>query len=250
MTAERKHNSIDCLSGQEEFKLNGEKAGFNVLDFWRFQFSNLADMQGRVGEFLVAMALRKETSDNNNGWTLWDIDYRGLRIEVKTTAYYQPWRDSKSFIEQRWGNESSIPQNDSEHNYSEHRNFGITKSKDPQDNEFKRMNDIYVFVINNGKTKEKANPLNLENWKFFVIPTSVINHECGDNKSIGISKVRKLFKKVSGSENGVPFDELKLAVDRAINQMYGRFTDIDGSVFTQKDGTQWEVRGDKLVQIK
>ena len=243
-------NAVDFLSGTEEFTLKGEKAGFNVLDFWRFQFSNLADMQGRVGEFLVAMALRKETSDNNNGWTLWDIDYRGLRIEVKTTAYYQPWRDSKSFLEQRWGNESSIPQNDSEHNYSEHRNFGITKSRDPQDNEFKRMNDIYVFVINNGKTKEKANPLNLENWEFFVIPTSVINEECGNNKSIGLSKVRKLFKKVYGSENGVPFDELKLTVDRVINQIYGRFTDIDGSVFTKKDGTQWEVRGNKLVQIK
>ena len=66
---------------------------------------------------------------------------------------------------------------------------------------------------------------------------------------ISLSKVKKLFKKVSGSENGVPFDELKLAVDRAINQMYGRFTDIDGSVFNKKDGTRWEVRGDKLVQI-
>ena len=45
------------------------------------------------------------------------------------------------------------------------------------------MNDIYVFVINNGKNKEEANPLKLDNWEFFVILTSVINEECGDNKS-------------------------------------------------------------------
>ena len=76
------------LDGTERFLLNGKDSGFKVLDFWRFQFSNIADMQGRVGEFLVAMALRKEESDNNNGWTLWDINYNGKRVEVKTTSYY------------------------------------------------------------------------------------------------------------------------------------------------------------------
>ena len=91
--AEIHHNKVPLLKGDEPFIYqNGNKAGFTILDFWRFQFSNLLDMQGRVGEFIVAMALGKMDPDNNNGWTLWDIDYRETRIEVKTTAYFQPWR--------------------------------------------------------------------------------------------------------------------------------------------------------------
>ena len=36
----------------------------------------------------------------------------------------------------------------------------------------------------------------------------------------------------------------------AKKQENNRFNDIDGSVFTKKDGSKWEVRGDKLVCIK
>lgn len=215
MATEIIHDSVETLSGNEDFKLRGEKAGFNVLDFWRFQFSNLSDMQGRVGEFLVAMALGKENSDNNNGWTLWDINYKGKRIEVKTTAYYQPWRENKEFLEQRWGNEASKSKV-AEHNYSEQRTFGITKSRDPKDDEFKRMNDIYVFVLNTGKTKAEANPLHLENWEFYVVSTSLINQECGDNKSISLPKVKKLMKMETGSDEGLHFDKLKDAVNKAL----------------------------------
>ena len=231
--AERTHEAVDFLNGKEEFTFKGGKTGFTVLDFWRFQFSNLSDMQGRVGEFLVAMALGKDTPDNNNGWTLWDIDYRGKRIEVKTTAYYQPWREDGTWSEQR--------------------SFGITKAHcvegDPK-SELERMNDIYVFVLNKGKNKEEANPLKLEHWEFYVIPTSFINEECGDNKSISLSKVKKLMKIVCDSDAGLSFDELKIAVDKAINKMNERFTDIEGSVITKKDGTQWEFRNGEIIQIK
>lgn len=233
MATERIHDAVDFLSGKEEFTLKGDDAGFNVLDFWRFQFSNLSDMQGRVGEFLVAMALKKEMPDNNNGWTLWDVDYRGKRIEVKTTAYYQPWREDGTWSEQR--------------------SFGITKAhckEGDATSELMRMNDIYVFVLNKGKNKEEADPLKLENWEFYVIPTSVINKECGNNKSISLSKVKKLMKTVCGSDEGLAFNELKSAIDAAINKMYARFTDIEGSVITKKDGTQWEVRNGEMVQIK
>lgn len=231
--AERTHEAVDFLNGKEEFTLKGGMLGFTVLDFWRFQFSNLSDMQGRVGEFLVAMALGKDTPDNNNGWTLWDIDYRGKRIEVKTTAYYQPWREDGTWSEQR--------------------SFGITKAHcvegDPK-SELKRMNDIYVFVINKGKTKEEANPLQLEHWEFYVIPTSVINEECGDNKTISLKKVKKLTQQVYGFPDGLSFDKIKDVVDKTIDEMNGKFTDIEGSIITKKDGTQWEFRNGEIIQVK
>ena len=231
MATERIHDdAVALLSGNEDFTLKGDKIGFNVLDFWKFQFSNLPDMQGRVGEFIVAKALDKELPDNNNGWTPWDINYNSKRVEVKTTAYYQPWREKEE--------------------YSEKRTFGITKSHDPVDEKLKRMNDIYVFVLNKGKNKQEADPLQLEHWEFYVISTSVINKECGDNKSISLSKVKKLYKKVFGTDEGLPFDKLKDAVDRIINGINNRFNDIEGSVITKKDGTQWEFRDGKMIQIK
>lgn len=78
------------LNGNEPFMDNEKALGFTVNDFWSFQFSNLWDMQGEVGEFFVSMALGNAVPDNKCGWTLYDIDYNGKRIEVKTTAYYQP----------------------------------------------------------------------------------------------------------------------------------------------------------------
>jgi hypothetical protein len=187
------YTPVGLLSGNENFTINGLDAGFNVLDFWRFQFSNLPDMQGRVGEYIVAKALFKTSPDNNNGWALWDINYRGKRIEVKTTAYFQPWREKDT--------------------WSEHRSFGITMSIDPNDKSKKRMNDIYVFVLNKGKNKIDADPLKLEHWVFYVIPTSVINNKCGSNKSITLRKVQSL----SGMVDGLSFSELKLHIDKLID---------------------------------
>ena len=239
---ERIHEAIVFLSGTEEFTLKGENAGFNVLDLWRFQFSNLPDMEGRVGEFIVAMALKKEKPDNNNGWTYWDIDYRGKRIEVKTTSYYKPYRGDNNYSEVRtFGIQKAYPNEDgSAQIYS---NVNKTKEK-------VRNNDIYVFVLNNGKTKKDSDPLKLENWEFYVIPTVFIDEEFGDNKTISLSKVKKLSKKITGSENGLSYDKLKDAVDKVIDKIYGRFTDIEGSVITKKDGTKWEFRNGKMVQIK
>ena len=34
------------LSGNEPFRQNGVELGFNVMDYWRFQFYNLADNLG------------------------------------------------------------------------------------------------------------------------------------------------------------------------------------------------------------
>ena len=45
------------LSGSEQFTHNGQPIGYSMEDFWRFQFSNIWEMQEEVAEFLVAKAL-------------------------------------------------------------------------------------------------------------------------------------------------------------------------------------------------
>ena len=183
------------LTGQEQFTLGGESIGFTVLDFWAFQHSNIWDVQEEIAEFIVAKALGQEMPYNKNGWTLWDMNYRGKRIEVKETGYYHSWRTDGKVSKQR--------------------TFGITKAysryKDCH-SEFKRQNDIYVFCLITGETKEESNPLALENWRFWVVSTSTINRLCGDNKTISLGRV----KRISGQKDGVGYGELRNEVDKVI----------------------------------
>lgn len=182
----------------DKFTLNGADIGFTVGDYWQFQYSNLLDKLGNVAEFLVAKALDKECSDNCNGWTLYDIGYKGKRIEVKATSYYQAWKESHEICEQR--------------------TFSIRKTHVEYQNsetDRERQNDIYIFCLENEKPENglSANPLNLENWQFYIIPTTIINDKCGDQKTISLNRVKKLF----GSEQGLSYNQIKPYVDKIID---------------------------------
>lgn len=184
--------SNNLLSGSESFIFSNQPAGFSVIDFWRFQFSNIWDIQDQIAEFIVAHALGQDMPHNKNGWTLWDITYRGKRIEVKETAYYHSWRVDGSISAQRI--------------------FAIGKAysryKDTT-SDFQRQNDVYVFCLNTGETREESNPLVLDHWRFWVMPTEIINRVCGNNKSITLRRLQKL----TGLKNGISYNELRASVD-------------------------------------
>ena len=132
---------------------------------------------------------------NKNGWTLWDITYKNTRIEIKSTSYYHSWRNDGKVSQQR--------------------TFGITMSHTVyQDNtsELERQNDVYVFCLNTGDTKEESNPIVLDNWRFYVVPTTTINRLCGKNKTISLGRLKQL----TGKPNGIGYGELKDAIDSAI----------------------------------
>lgn len=195
---ELNNESICLLSGLEMFTNKGISTGFSIQDFWKFQYSNLWDMQEYIAEFLVAKALGLKTPQNCNGWTLWDILYRNVKIEIKSTAYYHSWKTDGKI--------------------SNRRTFGITKAysryKDST-SEYKRQNDIYIFCLNIGYTKEDSNPMHLENWQFYIIPTKTINDICKDNKTISLGQVQK----ITGSKLGLSYVELKSEIDKIIDNV-------------------------------
>ena len=161
------------------FVTDGQPLGLSMLDFWKYQYSNIYDMQEYIAEFLVGKALGLDEPYNRDGWTLWDIDYRGQRIEIKETSYYHSWQEK-------------IAQG----RISQQRTFGITpaytKYKD-NTTVLERQNDIYVFCLNTGNNEEESNPLEMTNWEFYVVPTAGINANCTPaQKSISLGKVRKL----------------------------------------------------------
>ncbi len=181
------------ITGETCFEMNGKSIGINMLDFWMYQFSNIYDMQEYLAEFIVGKALGITEPINRDGWTLWDIDYKGKRIEIKETGYYHSWQEKI-----RYGK------------ISQQRTFGIqpayTQYKD-SNSEHKRQNDIYVFCLNIGENERDSYPLDMNNWEFYVVPTNVINKHCTPaQKTISLGKVRKLSQVTK-------YDNLKNVID-------------------------------------
>lgn len=186
---------IELLDPCKSFTDADKSLGFTAMDYWRFQFSNIWDMYEEVAEFIVNKALELDKPFNKNGSTLFDIAYKGKRVEVKATAYYHSWRK--------------------EGEYSEIRTFSIAETVG-QHNEREpipeRHNDVYVFCLNTGKNQKDADPFEMSHWEFYVVPTSVINSKCGHNKSITLGRLRSIT-----SEKGrASYGQLKAAIDNAL----------------------------------
>lgn len=184
------------LQGDERFSFNGEQTEMSILDYWRWLYSDIYDLKDTIAEYIVAKALGKDAPDNVGNWTLFDISYRGLRLEVKETSYFHSWQTD-------------------EEPKSKQRVFSIGKAySEYGDNtsEYARQNDIYIFCLSTGETRESSNPLKLENWEFYVLPTYVINEECKDGKTISLSRVRKLTDKVN-------YTELKEKIDKCVDDV-------------------------------
>ena len=185
------------MNGKEKFVSQNKELEFGMLEFWCSKFSNIYNIQEYIAEFLVEQALGIEKSHNTEYWTLFDILYKDYRIEIKETGYYHPWNENGKI--------------------SEMRRFGITKANSKYENKdtnniYERQNDIYVFCLNVGKTKETSNPLNIDNWEFYIVPTKTINEVCKNNKSIGLNKVQKIATKVN-------YFEIKEYIDKLIDSL-------------------------------
>lgn len=185
-------------SGNESFLNGGQSIGLTLLDFWRFQFSNIFDLQEHIAEFLVAKALELDEPHNRDGWTLWDIVYRGIRIEVKETGYYYSWQKNDH-------------KHDTPRSWDIHETFVKDEKSNPTGQK-ERQNDIYVFCLNTGETPEDSDPLELTHWEFYVVETAILNQKCKDQKSISLSRVQDLTNKV-------PYTDLKKAIDALIVEL-------------------------------
>lgn len=189
-------------SPDETFMHKG-KALFSVLDFWRYAYSQLEGLSDTLAEFLVARALGIEKAENVNYWTAYDMAYRNKRIEVKSTRYVHPWNTRISKIRT-----FSIEPTNSD--YWGSSKIGINNGK-----RLSRQSEIYVFCLNSNMDIENNNPLKVDDWVFFVVPTFEINNCCEDNpeqKKISLNVVKRLAK------GGVAFDALKSSVDAAIEK--------------------------------
>lgn len=167
-------NNIDRFSGQERFTLNGIDTSAQVLDFWCWMGSDLNDnlIRAALGEFIVATALGDSVVDERrSGWRVFDIlTPYGCKIEVKTSAYRQVWKQRKPSslvfdVAQKidWENGSNAP---------------------------RRHADVYVFCVFNNE-QDVASPLDLEAWDFYVAATADMDVILGEQKTATLAALKK-----------------------------------------------------------
>ncbi len=165
-------------TGHEKFSLNEKELGFDVASFWAWSSSELLGnaLRGVLAEYIISKSINCKEQLREE-WDAFDlISPEGITIEVKSSSYLQSWAQSKLSII----------------------SFGIqpTTALDPSTNKYskvrKRQADVYIFCVYAHKCQETANPLNIEHWEFYVIPTSVLNENCKQQKSISLARLLTL----------------------------------------------------------
>lgn len=116
------------------------------------------------------IALGKPRTD----WTAYDVYYpldkmTGIRIEVKSAAYLQAWEQQRL---------SKIQ-------------FSIrpTRAWSPEDgyeDAVRHQSDVYVFCLYTETDRKRADPLLLDKWDFYILPTRLIEAKCGTQRSISL----------------------------------------------------------------
>lgn len=167
----------------------------NLLDYWSWAHSDISSNseRGKLAEYLVSIAL----NSNSHCRTEWDsvdvVSSEGIRVEVKSSAYLQTWKQNKLSTIQfdispkfAWNSETNA--------YSELR---------------LRSSDVYVFCLFACKDAEKANPLNTNQWEFYVLSTKVLNDRIPTQKTITLNSLNLL-----GAEK-VPYSLLRQAIINA-----------------------------------
>lgn len=157
--------------------IDGAPTPTTLLDFWKWWGSDLLDngIRSGIAEFIVAMAVG-DRRPVRESWASHDVTSKdGLRVEVKATCAVQSWAQtgpSKPIFTIRparaWSPETG--------------KYGATAL---------RNSDVFVFAVLLAEGATVPNPLDVRQWRFHVIPTSVLNERAPKAKTVSLRTVRK-----------------------------------------------------------
>lgn len=195
----------ETKSGNEPFHINSQNLDFKLIDFWKWNQSNLIEnrTRGILAEYIVRAALEIK-SNIRVEWDNYDlVSNTGKKIEVKSAAYIQSWAQKKR---------SSI-------RFSIGKSIGVTDYAG-YDGKSRRWADFYVFCLLAHEDQKTINPLNLEQWKFYILETSILNQHAANQKTIGLKSLLKMKPKVC------TFQMIKAIIDGSVS------TNLNDSVIT------------------
>jgi hypothetical protein len=168
-------------TGEEQFHRSGHplERQNTLNEFWRWAGSDLVDntFRGWLAEFIVASALGL-TEGIRDSWGVHDLIMTSpkLTIQVKCSAYLQSWLQGKysdiSFDikpKRAW-------------------NPATGKLEGPP----KRHSDIYIFCIHQHKDKHSVDPMDLDQWVFYVLRTQTLDEKFPEQKKLPLSSLLAL----------------------------------------------------------
>lgn len=182
-------------SGAEPLHANGAPLGVSLHEFWQWSGSDLISnsQRGILAEFLVARALGVNSAVRTE-WDAYDLDTdSGIKVEVQASGYVQSWAQEKL---------SSV-------GFDISPKLSWDASTNTSATEAARPADIYVFAVHAHIDQASIDPLNVNQWEFYVLGTPVLNQECSIQKSISLGTLKRLCPKA------VPFKGLREAVAEA-----------------------------------
>lgn len=184
-------------SGNELLQLNNHELDFSLIDFWRWSTSDILSnaTRGRFAEFIVATAMNIDLTGVREEWSDYDLETsEKIKLEIKSSAYIQSWNQDKI----------------SRISFSIKPAAGWNNSTNRRLEIKQRQADVYVFCILNHIERETINPLNLNQWEFYVLSTSELNKFAKSQRSISISKLKKLTTAVNYDKISNTIKSLKL----------------------------------------
>lgn len=178
MKAELGPIEVERKSGKEPFHRNGDPLPFDLLGFWQWSASDLLSnaTRGILAEYLVA----KDLGVTDGARVEWDVfdatTMEGVKVEVKAASYLQSWHQNTY----------------SRISYSTRSTYAWGASTNRFSEEQKRQADVYVFCLLDHKDQRTVDPLNVNQWRFFVVSAERLNEEIGEQKSISLSRLEQI----------------------------------------------------------
>lgn len=189
------------LTSDEAFSCGDATLDTTVKDFWAWSMSRLMGdgPRGDLAEFIVNTALGVDTTIPKKGWGECDIVYNGLRIEIKCSTYLQAWERpslSKPVFSIAKTINCDIGEFDGGYRY-------IGRDSSPS----QRRSELYIFCLFAETERELADPMKLDQWEFYIVPTKLINEKLGDQRKISLQGIERLGISKCG------YNDIKAIVD-------------------------------------
>ncbi len=165
-------------SGDETFSLSGEPLDLQLSAFWQWSASDLVSnaTRGVLAEFLVASALGLADGVRNQ-WDAFDLLLAdGTRLEVKLAAYLQSWAHAKL---------SNIV-------FTIRPTLAWSSETNQLSSELRRQADVYIFCLLDHREKTTLDPMRLEQWKFYLLRSAVLDERHPSQKTISLASLLKL----------------------------------------------------------
>lgn len=171
--------------GPEAFSDGDTSLSYSMNDFWSWSYSNIMfnTIRGDLGEFIIYKALEGELSNKHyslrRDGDVCDFQIDDICIEVKTASYIQAWEQNDK------------PYSDINFDIARREDYDFNTGK-PIKGSKKRWANIYVFCLLNEKNRDLVNPLDISQWKFWVVSTSEITRVRKDKEKLPIGQLESV----------------------------------------------------------